>query len=74
MEFRYERVVVCENCKGRGWVEVYDDRERCYNRERCETCGGKRVLRMKAHVMYERVDDEGDKCFNRGVPGKSGRE
>lgn len=51
----YMKIVTCPRCRGEGYTEKWNDREREYDREICVMCGGLRVMEKIVSVELKKI-------------------
>ena len=51
----YTKIVTCPRCRGEGYTEKWNDREREYDREICVKCGGLRVMEKIVSVEFKKI-------------------
>lgn len=51
----YTKIVTCPRCRGEGYTEKWNDREREYDREICVMCGGLRVMEKIVSVELKKI-------------------
>ena len=51
----YTKIVTCPRCRGEGYTEKWNDREREYDREICVMCGGLRGMEKMVSVEFKKI-------------------
>lgn len=60
MSERFEKIIICPCCRGRGTVSVAIWDREGYRDEICPTCAGEKVLKKIVTIEYKRTNQDAE--------------